>query len=67
MSQTTDDRFASLFVDLTGRHTVTERQRADDARRVQGDADRDVAEYVADAARQHGLDDAIEPPETTTE
>jgi hypothetical protein len=57
MSQTTDrSRFASLFVDLTGTDRITEPQHAAD--------ERDVADYVADATREHGLDDAIDDPET---
>lgn len=61
MSQTTDgSRFASLFVDVTGRDTITEDQRDDDAQRFADDADRDVADYVADASREHGLEDAID-------
>jgi hypothetical protein len=64
MSQTTEDRFASLFVDITGRDTITERQADDADRRIQNDDDRDVATYVADTAREHGLDDAIEEPDT---
>ncbi|MCD2199835.1 hypothetical protein LPA44_08000 [Halobacterium sp. KA-4] len=66
MSQTTDrhSRFASLFVDLTGTETITQSQRDADSRRVEAADERDVADYVADATQQSGLDDAIDDPET---
>ncbi|MCG1003608.1 MULTISPECIES: hypothetical protein [Halobacterium] len=64
MSQTTDGHFASLFVDVTGTDTITEPQRDDDSRRVEAADERDVADYVADATREHGLDDAIDDLET---
>lgn len=61
MSQTTDQRrFASLYVTLTGEETITEPQHDDAGRRLQDDTDRDVADYVAHTAREHGLDDAID-------
>ncbi|MXR19601.1 hypothetical protein [Halobacterium bonnevillei] len=64
MSQTTENNYASLFVDLTGRDTITERRTDGPDRRLQNDDDRDVTTYVADNAREHGLDDAIEAPDT---
>ncbi|WP_353634161.1 hypothetical protein ABSL23_13895 [Halobacterium sp. NMX12-1] len=64
MSQTTDRNFASLFVDVTGTDTITESQRDADSRRVEAADERDVADYVADASQQSGLDDAIDDPET---
>ena len=64
MSQTTDQQFASLFVDVTGTETITESQHDADSRRVEAADERDVADYVADATREHGLDDAIDDPET---
>ncbi len=64
MSQTTDQQFASLFVDVTGTETITESQHDADPRRVEAADERDVADYVADATREHGLDDAIDDPET---
>jgi hypothetical protein len=56
-------RLASLFVDVTGQSSVTERQRDDVAVRVD-ERPPDVARYVADSAGADGLQDAIGDPET---
>ncbi|MFB6071636.1 MAG: hypothetical protein ABEJ88_01570 [Halobacterium sp.] len=65
MSSSRDTRdFASLFVELTGRDTITDPQDGGDARRVD---DPDVAADLADAARHTGLDDAIEAPDQSVD
>ena len=56
--------FGSLFVEITGRSSLTERQRV--APPVDGDGSDDalpITEYVASVATANGLDDAIEEPE----
>jgi hypothetical protein len=56
------NRLASLFVDVTGQSSITERQRVDVAVRV--DERDDDARYLADATGTDGLEDAIGDPET---
>jgi hypothetical protein len=56
------DRLASLFVDVTGQSSITERQRVDVAVRV--DESDDDARSLAAATGIDGLEDAIGDPET---
>lgn len=58
----TDERFADLFVELTGRTTIEEGQGSKDSIRV-SDPNSEVGRYVAETARQTGLDDAIDTSE----
>lgn len=55
------DRFAALFEAITGRSTVTERQRIDVAVRCdERGTETDVAAYLDTVATARGFDDVIE-------
>lgn len=55
------DRFAALFEAVTGRSTVTERQRTDVAVRCdERGTETDVAAYLDTVATARGFDDVIE-------
>lgn len=61
-------RSQHLFVELTGETTLRERQQVSARSPRLGDGDVDagadgLAEYVAEVARTHGLDDAIDHPD----
>lgn len=56
------EHFASLFVELTGRATIEEPQQ-DDVNHGVSEAEAEVGQYVAQSARQTGLDDAIDTSE----
>lgn len=56
------NRLGALFVEVTGRSTVTERQLRDPGARVDEGEAAPVAAYVRAAARADGLDDAIDDP-----
>lgn len=52
----------SLFVAVTGRSTVVERQRPDANRRVDDGEESPLAAYLDATARADGLEDAIDDP-----
>jgi len=55
------DRFAALFEAVTGRSTVTERQRTDVAVRCdERGTETDVATYLDTVATTRGFEDVVE-------
>lgn len=56
------DRFASLFVELTGTATIEEHQEHGTDHQL-GDADYELGAYLAKTTRQTGLEDAIDAAE----
>jgi|GEM_PF-1405382 len=65
MAQSTDrtSDLASLFVAITGRSTVTERQQFTTSSRLDDVAASELRAYVGETTRANGLDDAIAEPD----
>lgn len=58
----TPPRYASLFVELTGRATIEESQEHDAGHAI-SDPETEVGRYISRSTRQTGLEDAIDTPE----
>lgn len=58
------ERLGLLFVAVTGRSTVTERQQSDHPNRFDEQREVDsIATYIGAMATEDGLEDAIQEPE----
>ena len=61
MTESDAERLGTVFESVTGRTSVVETQREDTGSR---DVDVDTADRVVGPAEHHGLDDAIDDPDT---